>query len=97
MQGIFLTRDYERLGEGARGWEMAGEVGIERLGLCICRAYSLQETTRGWERMREARKGRERLELKGWGCAYAGHIPYKRLREAGRGCERLGKGGRGWN
>ena len=53
--------------------------------------------------MREARKGRERLELKGWGCAYAGHIPYKRLRtrgwervrEAGKGRERLEL--RGWD
>jgi hypothetical protein len=47
MQGIFLTRDYERLGEGARGWERAQEAGIERLGLRICRAYSLQEIMRG--------------------------------------------------
>ena len=97
MQGIFLTRDYERLGDGARGWERAGEVGIERLGLCICRAYSLQETTRGWERVREARKGRGRLELKGWGCAYAG---IERLGlcicRAGRGRERLEEGRRGW-
>jgi hypothetical protein len=68
-------------------WERLGEAGTERLGLCICRAYSLQEARRGWER----------LELRGWGCAYARHIPYKRLREAGRGRERLGKGARGWN
>jgi hypothetical protein len=55
-------------------------VGIKRLGLCICRAYSLQETTRGWERAGEV--GIERLGL----C----------ICRAGRRQERLGEGERGW-
>jgi hypothetical protein len=83
-----------------QGRERAGEVGIERLGLRICRAYSLQETTRGWERAGEvgieglglcicrAGRGRERLELRGWGCAYAG------LGEGERGWKRVGEVGR---